>query len=104
MLNKTISIATWNINSVRLRADLVAKFVGEARPDVVCLQEIKCLNDSFPFKAFKAMGLRTSMSSAKRAARVAIASRLPLKPWGPASLPPREARAAAVKFAGNRAA
>ncbi|MGY4413526.1 exonuclease III [Bradyrhizobium sp. LB7.1] len=33
------SLTTWNINSVRLRIDLVAKFLKSARPDVLCLQE-----------------------------------------------------------------
>ena len=37
-----IKIATWNINSVRLRADLVARFLTQAQPDILCLQEIKC--------------------------------------------------------------
>jgi exodeoxyribonuclease-3 len=50
------SIATWNINSVRLRADLVCSFLETHRPDVLCLQETKCPNDAFPFKAFAALG------------------------------------------------
>ena len=37
-----ISVATWNINSVRLRMDQVARFLTEQAPDVLCLQEIKC--------------------------------------------------------------
>jgi exodeoxyribonuclease-3 len=35
------SLTTWNINSVRLRIDLVAKFLKSVRPDVLCLQETK---------------------------------------------------------------
>ena len=34
----TLKITTWNINSVRLRIDLVAKFIKSVRPDVLCLQ------------------------------------------------------------------
>ena len=45
-----ISIATWNINSVRLRIDLVAKLIKQVRPDVLCLQETKCIDDAFPLK------------------------------------------------------
>ena len=102
MPSKTISIATWNINSVRLRVDLVAKFVAEARPDVVCLQEIKCVSDQFPFKAFKAMGLRyTHVVGQKGWHGVAIASRLPLEPVeAPALCRHSEARVAAAKVAG----
>ncbi len=44
-----ITIATWNINSVRLRIDLVVEFLREHRPDVLCLQEIKTREETFPF-------------------------------------------------------
>ena len=52
----TFSLATWNINSVRLRIDDVARFVAMASPDVLCLQETKCADDRFPHKAFREMG------------------------------------------------
>ncbi|MCX5520701.1 exodeoxyribonuclease III [Kaistia defluvii] len=52
----TISIATWNINSVRLRIDLVTAFLEAHRPDVLCLQEIKCIEDNFPASAFRKLG------------------------------------------------
>ncbi|MEC8098947.1 MAG: endonuclease/exonuclease/phosphatase family protein, partial [Pseudomonadota bacterium] len=45
-------VISWNINSVRLRAPLVEKLITEAKPDVICLQETKCPNDSFPEKLF----------------------------------------------------
>ena len=51
-----LSLTTWNINSVRLRIDLVAKFIKSARPDVLCLQETKCIDDAFPRKRFKRLG------------------------------------------------
>lgn len=50
------SIATWNINSVRLRAPLVENFLKSHDPDILCLQEIKCMNDQFPAKVFNALG------------------------------------------------
>ncbi|RYE74803.1 MAG: exodeoxyribonuclease III, partial [Hyphomicrobiales bacterium] len=50
------SIATWNINSVRLRLPLVERFLGSHRPDVLCLQEIKCQEDQFPLTALQALG------------------------------------------------
>lgn len=49
-------IVTWNINSVRLRIELVAKMVKKLKPDVICLQETKCPNDSFPTKSINKMG------------------------------------------------
>jgi len=51
-----LTITTWNINSVRLRIDGVAKFVKTFRPDVLCLQETKCPDDRFPLKRFKRLG------------------------------------------------
>ena len=51
-----LKVTTWNINSVRLRIDLVAKFIKAVRPDVLCLQETKCPDDAFPLKRFKRLG------------------------------------------------
>ena len=35
-------VATWNVNSVKAHIEVVTRWLGEAKPDVVCLQEIKC--------------------------------------------------------------
>jgi exonuclease III len=43
-----ISVATWNINSVRLRMPLVERYLAEHAPDVLCLQEIKTVAELFP--------------------------------------------------------
>ena len=51
-----VSVATWNINSVRLRIRMVLKFLRTYQPDVLMLQEIKCTNDQFPRKAFAKAG------------------------------------------------
>jgi len=53
---ETITLATWNINSVRLRIDQVIRFLSEQQPDVLCLQETKCPNDHFPHAAFEKAG------------------------------------------------
>jgi exonuclease III len=45
----TFSLATWNINSVRLRLPLVTRFLRSYAPDILCLQEIKCPMTSSPF-------------------------------------------------------
>jgi exodeoxyribonuclease-3 len=74
-----LRIATWNINSVRLRIAQVARFVEEARVDVLLLQEIKCTNDQFPTNAFRDMGLPyVRIAGQKGWHGVAIASRRPL--------------------------
>ena len=51
-----LTIATWNINSVRLRIGLVERFLTEYAPDILCLQETKCPNDRFPRDAFERLG------------------------------------------------
>ena len=76
-----LRLATWNINSVRLRVDQVARFVAEQAPDVLCLQEIKCQEGEFPREAFAEMGLpHLAISGQKGWHGVAIASRLPFEP------------------------
>ncbi|MEO0413304.1 MAG: exodeoxyribonuclease III [Pseudomonadota bacterium] len=52
-----LRIATWNINSVRARIGIVEKFVITYRPDVLCLQETKVMDEAFPKQAFKKMGM-----------------------------------------------
>jgi len=77
----TLRIATWNVNSVRLRIEHVARLVSEAQPDVLCLQEIKCREGEFPNNAFEAMGLpHLKIVGQKGSHGVAIASRLPIEP------------------------
>ncbi|MCE8000789.1 MAG: exodeoxyribonuclease III [Rhodobiaceae bacterium] len=76
---KTLKVATWNINSVRLRIESVEKFLKEQKPDVLCLQEIKCHNDVFPEKAFKKAGYEhIALNGQKAYHGVATVSRVPL--------------------------
>src|SRR6478609_5457047 len=74
------SLTTWNINSVRLRIDIVAKFLKSARPDVLCLQETKCIDDAFPLKRFKRLGYEhVALNGQKGYHGVAIVSKLPFE-------------------------
>jgi exodeoxyribonuclease-3 len=97
-----LKIATWNINSVRLRAPSVQRFLAEARPHVLCLQEIKCRNDEFPAKAFREVGYRhLHVVGQKGWHGAAIVSRLKLEPIeGPALCREQQARVAAAKIDG----
>src|SRR5215208_714490 len=73
-----LTVTTWNINSVRLRIDSVAKFVKAVRPDVLCLQETKCPDDRFPFKRFKRLGYEhIALNGQKGYHGVAVLSRAP---------------------------
>jgi exodeoxyribonuclease-3 len=73
-----LKIATWNINSVRLRINLVTRFLRTVQPDVLCLQEIKCTNELFPAKRFKRLGYEhIAINGQKGYHGVAVVSRLP---------------------------
>jgi exodeoxyribonuclease-3 len=75
-----ISVATWNINSVRLRLPIVEKYLREEAPDVLCLQEIKCESHLFPAQALADLGyIHQAVSGQKGYHGVATVSRLPLK-------------------------
>jgi exodeoxyribonuclease-3 len=74
-----LKITTWNINSVRLRINLVAKFIKIASPDVICLQETKCPDSKFPLKRFARLGYpHVALNGQKGYHGVAILSRFPL--------------------------
>jgi len=78
-----LTVTTWNINSVRLRIDLVAKFIKSARPDVLCLQETKCPDDAFPLKRFKRLGYENvALNGQKGYHGVSVISRLPFAQTG----------------------
>jgi exodeoxyribonuclease-3 len=73
-----LTITTWNINSVRLRIDNVAKFIKAVRPDVLCLQETKCPDDAFPLKRFRRLGYEhIAINGQKGYHGVAVVSRIP---------------------------
>lgn len=73
------SLATWNINSVRLRMPLVEQFLKDHGPDILCLQETKCPNDQFPLAPLKKLGYEhVAIHGQKGYHGVAIASRIPL--------------------------
>ena len=74
-----MKIATWNINSVRLRLQLVTNWLKEHQPDVLCLQETKTQDEHFPHEAIADAGWpHIAMRGEKSYNGVAILSRLPL--------------------------
>lgn len=74
----TFSVATWNINSVRLRIRQVTRFLRAHNPDILCLQEIKCLADNFPYRALRRLGYEHIAVNGQRGYHgVAIISRVP---------------------------
>lgn len=74
-----LRLATWNINSVRLRVGLVERFIEDYAPDVLCLQEIKCKDELFPYDAFHAHGYASIHVKGQAGYHgVATLSRMPL--------------------------
>ncbi len=78
-----MTIATWNINSVRLREGLVARLLAENTPDVLCLQECKSPVELIPLSQFQALGYHHIVARGQKGYNgVAILSRLPLEDAG----------------------
>ncbi|OIQ33765.1 MAG: exodeoxyribonuclease III [Roseobacter sp. MedPE-SWchi] len=77
------TLATWNINSVRLREGLVQKLMQEEGPDVLCLQECKSPVDLIPTEGFAALGYRYMVARGQKGYNgVAILSKLPIEEAG----------------------
>jgi exodeoxyribonuclease III len=74
-----MKIASWNINSVRARIDIVERFLREMAPDILCLQETKVENHIYPAKAFRDLGYHhIVLNGQKMHHGVAIISKVPL--------------------------
>jgi exodeoxyribonuclease-3 len=72
-------IATWNINSIKQRMDNLAAWLSERRPDLVCLQEIKCVDEAFPREPLEALGYNVAVHGQKTFNGVAVLSKSPLE-------------------------
>ena len=72
-------IATWNVNSVNARLETVLRWFEAERPDVACLQEIKCIDEKFPTEAFGALGYNVAVHGQKAYNGVALLSKTPLE-------------------------
>ncbi len=72
-------IATWNVNSINARLDSVLAWFNEANPDVACLQEIKCVDERFPTRAFERLGYNVAVHGQKTYNGVALLSKTPLE-------------------------
>ena len=69
-------IATWNVNSLKARQERVEEWLGYAQPDVLCLQETKLSDDTFPALAFSALGYDSAHHGHGQWNGVAILSRV----------------------------
>jgi len=69
-------IATWNVNSIKQRLDNVLTWLKERQPDVVCLQETKCVDEAFPREAIEALGYNVAVHGQRAFNGVAVLSKL----------------------------
>ena len=73
-----MKIASWNINGIKARLDNLPKWLAEASPDVVCLQEIKSVDENFPTSVFEVLGYNGAVHGQKSFNGVALLSKHPL--------------------------
>jgi exodeoxyribonuclease-3 len=71
-------IATWNVNSIKQRMDNLTAWLAERQPDIVCLQETKCVDDIFPSEPLEALGYNVAVHGQKAFNGVAVLSKFPL--------------------------
>ncbi|TCT06796.1 exodeoxyribonuclease III [Aquabacter spiritensis] len=75
---QNLTVCTWNINSVRIRLDILRDAVARLQPDILCLQETKCQDDRFPLAAIRDLGFpHIALNGQKGWHGVATFSRLP---------------------------
>lgn len=72
-------IASWNVNSIKARLDAALAWLDEGQPDVLALQELKCVEDAFPLQAFEAKGYKAVITGQKTYNGAALLSRLPIE-------------------------
>ena len=74
---RPMRIATWNVNSIKQRSENLLAWLRERQPDVVCLQETKCVDEAFPREAIEAAGYNVAVHGQKAFNGVAILSKMP---------------------------
>ena len=98
-----LTLATFNVNGIRARKDLLLDWVSSTQPDIVCLQETKAQDKDFPAGPFEEMGYNIAYRGQKSFNGVALLSKLPLTEVVtdlPGDGPEAQARVAAAKVAG----
>ena len=68
-------IATWNVNSIKQRLDNLTAWLAERQPDIVCLQETKCVDEAFPREPLEALGYNVAVHGQKTFNGVAVLSK-----------------------------
>lgn len=74
-----MKVATWNVNSIKVRLPLLLDWLDQAKPDVVCLQELKCLAADFPLMEIRSRGFHAEIVGQKSYNGVALLSKEPAR-------------------------
>jgi exodeoxyribonuclease III len=74
-----IKIASWNVNSVKARLDNLIFWLKESQPDIVLLQELKCVEEAFPMEEIGDLGYNMAINGQKAYNGVAILSKFPIE-------------------------
>jgi exodeoxyribonuclease-3 len=72
-------VATWNVNSLNARMEPVTQWLRDFAPDVLCMQEIKMVDQAFPHLEFSALGYNAAVHGQKSYNGVAILSKRPME-------------------------
>jgi len=75
----TMQIVSWNVNSAKARLPHILDYLREVKPDVLCLQELKCIDDAFPKSEVEDLGYNVETFGQKTYNGVAILSRFPIE-------------------------
>src|SRR5256885_13874471 len=100
-----LRIATWNVNSLRVRLEALGPWLAQDGPDIVCLQETKVTDDLFPAAVLADLGYQVAFTGQKTYNGVALLSRLPMSDVVtalPGAPPEDEKRFIAATIAGVR--
>jgi exodeoxyribonuclease-3 len=76
-------IATWNVNSIKQRLDNIVTWVSARQPDILCLQETKCIDEAFPREPFESLGYNVAIHGQKAFNGVAFLSKRPFDEVAP---------------------
>lgn len=74
-----MKIATWNVNSINSRMHLFPQWLEESGVDIVCLQELKCIDEKFPHLEIESLGYNIATNGQKTYNGVAILSKYPIE-------------------------
>jgi len=69
-------IATWNVNSIRTRLSQILDWINQSKPDILCLQETKVMDNSFPIEPFEKLGYSVEIYGQKSYNGVALISKI----------------------------